>query len=202
MGPEQECISCNISTIRATARNKDPDTKGLYLGEHVFLDILHPVTRVGLMSDTTYAFHLILVDLCSRYACIYGMSDKTTESVVQILQRYQADYGHVGNYGYLNIECIRADAGSQFTSQEFKKYCWTAGIQLVLAAPKKQYQNHLAERTWQTVSTMARSLIVHAHLPDTYMYHALVHACKIFNVLPVKGLQDDAAWYTWHIPRF
>jgi transposase InsO family protein len=128
MGPEQECVSCNISTIRATARNKDPHTKGMYPGEHVFLDILHPVTRVGLTADITYAFHLILVDAYSRYACIYGMSDKTTDSVVNTLQRYQADHGHVGNYGYLNIERIRADAGSQFTSLEFKQHCWSVGI--------------------------------------------------------------------------
>ena len=128
MGPEQECVSCNISTIQATARNKDPHTKGMYPGEHVFLDILHPVTRVGLTADITYAFHLILVDAYSRYACIYGMSDKTTDSVVNTLQRYQADHGHVGNYGYLNIERIRADAGSQFTSLEFKQHCWSVGI--------------------------------------------------------------------------
>jgi hypothetical protein len=57
MGPEQECVSCNISTIRAAARNKEPHTKGMYPGEYVFLDILHPVTKVGLTPDTTtYAF--------------------------------------------------------------------------------------------------------------------------------------------------
>jgi hypothetical protein len=30
--------------------------------------------------------------------------------------------------------------------------------------------------------------LVHAFLPDTFMYHALVYACQLFNVLPVKGL--------------
>ncbi len=64
-------------------------------------------------------------------------------------------------------------------------------MQLVLAAPKKQYQNHLAERTWQTVSSMSRSLLVHAQLPDTFTYHALTYACHIFNVLPVRGLMNE-----------
>jgi hypothetical protein len=62
----------------------------------------------------------------------------------------------------------------------------------VLAAPKKQYQNHLTKRLWQTISTMARSLLVHARLPDSCIYHALIHACRIFNVLPVKELQNAA----------
>jgi transposase InsO family protein len=159
-------------------------------GEHVFMDIMHPVSRVGLTVDTTCAFYLILVDAHSRYVCLYGMCDKTIESVVRTIQHYQADHGHVGNYGYLDLKCVCAYAGTQFTSLEFKQYCWAAGIQLVLIAPKKQYQNHLAECTWQTVSTMTRLVLVHVRLPDTFMYHTIIHACTIFNVLPVKGLYN------------
>jgi hypothetical protein len=70
------------------------------------------------------------------------------------------------------------------------QHCWTAGIQLILAASKKQYQNHLAECTWQTISTMSISLLIHARLPNMFMFHALVYAYNIFNILPVKGLED------------
>jgi len=38
---------------------------------------------------------------------------------------------------------------------------------------------------------MARSLLVHARLPDTFWYHALVYATYIFNVLPVRGIKDE-----------
>jgi hypothetical protein len=38
---------------------------------------------------------------------------------------------------------------------------------------------------------MGRSLLVHARLPDIFMYHALVYACHIFNVLPVRGLLNE-----------
>jgi transposase InsO family protein len=191
MGPEEECVSCDISTARASNHNKDAHTGGLYPGEYVFLDILHPLVPVGLTRDSTYAFSLILVDAYSRYACIYGMLDKSSRCVIDTLLRYQADHGHIGNYGYLDIARIRADSGTQFTSQEFKVHCWQAGIALSLAAPKKQYQNHLAERSWQTIGNMARSLLVHARLPDSFMHHALAYSCHIFNVLPIKGLYSD-----------
>jgi hypothetical protein len=128
------------------------------------------------------------VDAFSRYACIYGIRDKSSRCVIDTITRYQADHGHIGNYGYLDIAHIRADSGTQFTSEEFKEHCWQAGIALSLAAPKKQYQNHLAERSWQTINTMARGILVHARLPDSFMFHALVYSCHIFNVLPVKGL--------------
>jgi len=170
MGPEEECVSCEISTARASKRNKEAHTGGTYAGEYIFLDILHPVVPVGLTRNSTFPFYLILVDAYSRYACIYGIADKSSGCVIDTLTRYQADHGHIGNYGYLDIARIQADSGTQFTSQEFRDHCWAAGINLTLAAPKKQYKNHLAERSWQTISAMARSLLVHARLPDSLCF--------------------------------
>jgi len=188
MGPEEECNSCEIFTACATNRNKEAHTGANYPGEYVFMDILHPLVPVGLTRDSTFDFSLILVDAYSRYACIYGFLDKSSCCVIETLLRYQADHGHIGNYGYLDRARIRANSGTQFTSQEFKDHCWQAGITLSLAAPKKQYQNHLAERSWQTIGNMARSLLVHARLPDSFLHHALAYLCHIFNALPVKGL--------------
>jgi hypothetical protein len=51
-------------------------------------------------------------------------------------------------------------------------------------------QNHLAERTWQTISSISRSLLVHACLPDTLWFQALCYATHIINVLPVCGLKN------------
>jgi len=143
---------------------------------------------VGLTKDSTFEFYLLLVDACSCYTCIHGLQDKQTACVTDALTRYRANHGHIGNYGYLDIAGIRADSGSQFTSQAFKDHCWQSGINLTFAAPKKQYQNHQAESSWQTTTNMAMSLIVHARLPDFFMYHSLLYSCQIFNVLPVNGL--------------
>jgi len=110
--------------------------------------------------------------------------------MITALQMYQAEHSPQGTYGYLDTTRIRADAGSQFTSTAFADYCITQGINLVLDAPRKQYQNHLAKRTWQTVTSTACSLLVHARLPDTFWYHALTYSTYIFNALPVRGLLD------------
>ena len=56
------------------------------------------------------------------------------------------------------------------------------------APPKHQEGNHFVERTWQSLRKLAQSMLVHARLPDMYMYHALLHACHVFNVLPLKDL--------------
>jgi hypothetical protein len=103
MGPEQDCISCNISTICATNRNKESHTGGTYAGEFVFMDILYPTVAIGLTTGTTFPLYLILVDAYSRYACIYWLTDKSSECDIDTLTRYQADHGHIGNYGYVDI---------------------------------------------------------------------------------------------------
>lgn len=71
MSPETGCLSCGISTIRSTGRNKEPHTGATAPGEYVFMDILHPVIVTGLTPNTSYAFYLLLVDAFSRYVCIY-----------------------------------------------------------------------------------------------------------------------------------
>jgi hypothetical protein len=58
--------------------------------------------------------------------------------MISALQLYQAEHSPRGNYGYLDTTRIRADAGSQFISHAFADYCIEQGINLVLAAPRKQ----------------------------------------------------------------
>jgi hypothetical protein len=73
----------------------------------------------------------------------------------------------------------------------FLDHCIEAGIKLVLVATKKQCQNYLAERTWQTVCSVAWSLLVYARLPDTFWLQALCYATHILNVLPVRGHNNE-----------
>ena len=75
-------------------------------------------------------------------------------------------------YGYLDIDRIRADAGSEFTSGSFKDFCMEHNINLSLVAPKRLDNNHLAERSWQTIHKIAHSMLVHARLPDKYHYQS------------------------------
>lgn len=140
---------------------------------------------VGLTPSTSLAFYLFIVDAYSRFSTLYGLSNKSSKAVITALQHYLANGVSTENYEYVNLERIRADAGSQFTSQAFIDYCVANKIHLSVAAPKKQNQYHIAEWTWQTICGMARSLLVHAHLLDTFWFHALCYASAIFNVLPI-----------------
>lgn len=152
----------------------------------MLIDILHSPSSLGLTSITTFPFYLNLVDAYSHYLSIYGLPDKSTTAIIRTSTPYTADHRAISAY----ITCIQSNAGSQFMSTEFQHFCRAEGINLCLSlsAPKKQSQNHLAERSWQSINRMAHSLLVHAHLPNQYHFHAILYTTSIFNILPIKDL--------------
>jgi hypothetical protein len=119
MTGETGCLTCGLATIRSRPRNKEPHTGATRPGEYLFLDIQHPLVRAGLTLSTCYPFYLLIVDVYYRYVKLYGIPKKSTDAVITALKEYQADHSIVGSYGYLDIERIRTDAGSQLTSPSF-----------------------------------------------------------------------------------
>jgi hypothetical protein len=85
MGPEQECVSCKISTVCTANRNKATHTGGTYTVEYIFIDILHPIMNAGLTKSMTFTFYLILVDAFNQYACIYGILEKSSLALIDTL---------------------------------------------------------------------------------------------------------------------
>ena len=87
------------------------------------------------------------------------------------------------------MERISADAGTQFTSTDFKEECQTRGVRVTLAAPEHQEMNGQVEVTWRTLHTIAHALMVHARVPEIYVHFALMYTTDhIFLVLSIKDL--------------
>jgi hypothetical protein len=184
MATEEECVTCQISTIKAAARNKMPHTPMTKPSQTIFIDILHLQSGNHVTPDSTFAFLLILFYAYSRFTKICELDEKTTESVIKAIWQYTADCGCVDEFGYVDIEKIHSATGTQFIQGFYRD----KHINLSLAASKNQVQNHFAEHTWQTVNTMAHSMVVHAGLPDSFLYHVICYASAVLNILPLKGL--------------
>jgi hypothetical protein len=45
------------------------------------------------------------------------------------------------------------------------------------------------ERTWQSIHTLSKFMLVHAHLLDVFKYHAVLYAIEAFSVVAVKYLR-------------
>ena len=90
----------------------------------------------SLTSDTKFSNDLLTVDAYSKTPKIYGMEKITTEEVMDKLDMFQSRFGKIDEFGWWYLEIISSDAGTQFTSTEFKQECQTRGVHLMLAAPE------------------------------------------------------------------
>ena len=73
----------------------------------------------------------------------------------------QYRFGNIDEFGWWYLKIISADAGTQFTSTEFKEECQTCGVHLTLATPEHQEMNEQVEVTRRTLNIIAHSLMVH-----------------------------------------
>ena len=128
----------------------------------IFVDVIPNPAVPGLYVSTTFPFSLLVVEPRSKFKWFLGMIDATTETIIETLQQYRADIQNLTNTHELSY--IRTDAGSQFLSTEFRDYCRQNQINLTCAASKHQEMNAYCESTWRNISTMARSMLVHADL--------------------------------------
>ena len=81
----------------------------------------------------------------------------------------QARLRKVDEFGWWDMEIIQTDAGTQFTSKEFQEVFSVYGLQLSFAAPDHQEINSQVEVTWQTLQTIAHSIMVQALLYVKYI---------------------------------
>ena len=101
------------------------------------------------------------------------------------LDMFQSRFGKIDQFGWWDLERISEDAGTQFTSKEFKEECQTRGVGLTLVALGHQEMNRQAEATRRTLRTVAHSLMVHARFPEAYVHFVLMYTTDhIFPFLP------------------
>ena len=92
------------------------------------MDIIPSTAPKSLTNDTNFQNYLLIVDAYSKIPKIYGMENITTAEVMEKLDMFQSRLGKIDQFGWWDLERISADAGTQFTSTEFKKELQTLQV--------------------------------------------------------------------------
>ena len=90
--------------------------------------------------------YLMVVDYYSRFPIVRQLPDIRAETVTEMFTSIINEFGL--------CKTILADSGTQFTSEQFRKKCREAGIQLQFSSPYHHQANSLAERTIGTVKAL------------------------------------------------
>ena len=85
-----------------------------------FMHIFTSTASKSLTSCTTFSNYLLIVDAYSKIPKLYSMEKITIEEVMEKLDMFQSRSRKIDEFGWWDLEIISADAGTQFTSTEFK----------------------------------------------------------------------------------
>ena len=155
--------------------------------EHIFIDCVpSPGIMRGVPSCKAKNF-LFLGDPVSKYLDKINLEDKSSASTIKALDNWR---GAMLRKDMKIFLYLRSDAGTNFTSEEFKTWCKDNNISLTIAGPKHQEQNGFIESSYKTSGRMARSMLVRAHLPLSFYHLALDYSLCILRIMPAKGLKD------------
>ena len=131
------------------------------------------------ISGIKYA--LLLIDKKTRKCHIYGLKD-LKESITDALSQFLLD-------AQVPPKVIRTDFDKKLMGGAAKRLLRSKNIRVEAAPPKRQHQNGLVERRWQSILTMARNWLTEELLPSKYWFFAVKRAAEIMNILPTKHMK-------------
>lgn len=142
-----------------------------------FLDKVHLDIVFGdCMALGGYRYALLLVDVATRYAWIYGMQTVSSADIIQALESFTADTGtHPKTY--------HADFDQKLIGGAALRYI-NKNSRIIAAPARRQSSNGLVEATWKTIVRMARAYITEKQVGREFWYFAVRHAVIMINQIP------------------
>eukprot|EP00752_Nemacystus_decipiens_P018204 g16333.t1 len=161
---------------RALDRRSSERRERQAFGTTYHLDLCGPVT----LSICGCMYLLVVLDNFSRYMLVYGLRWKSAA-----LDGFKVAITDLAKYGRGNIETIRVDMGTEWTSDVFRMFCANAGIRIEYTAPNTPQQNAPVENAiWRLMkggTICRRSAAAQFDLPD-------------FSVIPGLDPRADGLW--------
>jgi len=181
--PDAVLDAGDLATMKKTARNTKPVPCPSHFGAVIHMDIVFgPEVSVG---NVHYA--LLMTDRFSRMTYLYPLQNLTTD----IRKQLECFFSHLG---FVPTRLI-TDFDTKLIGGKAREYLNSLLIHVNAAPPNRQDRNGLAERHWQTMSSMARNWLASAELPSKFWYFAVKRAAEVCNYFPIH-LQDG----TWSTP--
>ena len=142
-----------------------------------FLDKVHMDIVFGdCMALGGFRYALLLVDVATRYAWIYGMGTVSSADIILALESFKAEAGAYPKTFHADFDQkLIGGAALRHINQHSR----------IIAAPaRRQSSNGLVEATWKTIVRMARAYITEKQVSREFWYFAIRHAVTMINQVP------------------
>jgi transposase InsO family protein len=149
-------------------------------GEHLHSDL----AIVSTLDSNGNKYVLTVIDEISSEVIIALLKTKTAESVYGVSKKIQKIItARTGN----KLRTWQFDRGSEFLNATFESWLkLELGVEQRFSNVEHPWENGKAERSFQTIFVLARSLLKHADLPIRMWGKAVLHAAYIMNRTPTS----------------
>ncbi|KAK8923585.1 hypothetical protein KSP39_PZI019845 [Platanthera zijinensis] len=127
-------------------------------------------------SISGYRYFITFIDDYSRTTWLYLLRDRS-----ELPRVFRAFVLKTRTQFCTTIKTFRSDNAREYTSHEFANLCADFGIVHPTSCPYTPQQNGVAERKNRHLLDVARSLMLHMHVPKEYWNFAVSTACFLIN---------------------
>ena len=121
-------------------------------------------------------YFVTFIDDASRKVWVYFLKRK--DKVFQYFKRFHAMVEReIGK----PLKCHHSDNGGEYTSNEFKNYCFEHGIKHEKTVPSTPQHNDVAKRINRTIMEKVRCMLRMAKLPKPFWDEAIQTVCYLIN---------------------
>jgi transposase InsO family protein len=151
-------------------------------GEHLHSDLA--ILSTPDLNGNKYV--LTVVDEISHEIIIALLKRKTAEDVYRVSKKIQLSIAaRTGN----KLLTWQFDRGTEFLNSTFEQWLkLELGVTQRFSNIEHPWENGMAERSFQTLFSLSRSLLKHADLPDRLWGKAILHSVYITNRSPTAAL--------------
>jgi hypothetical protein len=182
----ESCILGKQKKVSFLKGGRTPKSKKLEL---VHTDLWGPSPIASLGGSWYY---VTFIDDSSRKVWVYFLKNKS--EVFEIFKKWRA---MVETETDLKLKCLRSDNGGEYIDGGFKEFCAANGIRMEKTIPRTPQQNGVAERMNRTLNKRARSMRLHAGLPETFWADAVNTAAYLINRGPSVPLEFRIPEEVW-----
>lgn len=138
-------------------------------------------------------YFVTFIDDKSRRIFIYFMKTKS-----EVFGKFKIFKQEVERQTGKKIKILRSDNGREYINNQFDSYLQDNGILRQLTVAYTPQQNGVAERANRTLVEMARSMLIHANLPQNLWAEAVLTAVYLRNRSPTEILCDRTPYEVWY----
>jgi len=178
-GGNDACSACPMGKGKHVPHPPSGGTRAESVGEKVHMDLVSICNK-----DSLYNYYLLCKDEASEFTFVYMLKSKseTAMSIAKFIADFEIGSGQ-------SVRTIHSDNGSEFVNKNVQLVLAKERIVHTTSAPYQPQQNGIAEREVQTISNMARTMLIQSKLPSSVLPVAIQTASYLKNRLPTSRSQ-------------